>query len=336
MDSRSAAREVKKEFDTDSDSEEKFDILGILKSEFEMTNPADLRSGDAQKVANSGYKLTAFSPKMPAAWFAIVEADMQSRQINDDHDKFSKVLSALGVENTNRLTNELAEIPTTGKYTWLKTIILREFETLIEDQFDKAFSAVSIATIADEELPRKLMQRMLDNTSAEMKKTREFKILFIRQMPVDIRPLIASYDESDPKKFAILCDKALTNYKATKSVFNVNTTGNGQTGQTWYGGEQGNIIPEVPDYGQNLAEDVAQLRLEVNHLRRGARGQNYGRGGFRGSRGRGFASRGARFDRRNKPADTCFFHWKYGAAAMNCEAPCRINGVVQGNATGRV
>ena len=252
-----------------------------------MTNPQDLRSGDAQKVANAGYKLTPFNPNMPEAWFVIVEADMAARAITDDNDKFAKVLSALGVENTHRLQNELSEIPSTGKFEWIKEVIKTEFATTIEDQFDRAFSSITIAPISEDELPSKLMQKMLTNMSAEMKKSREFKILFIRQMPADIRPLVASYDEKDPKKFAILCDKALANYKANKpaGVFNVNVrkqinySQNESTdqGRSCYAYDAGQ-----PGAESNLADEVAQLRFEVNHLRRGQRG----RGGFR-SRGRG-------------------------------------------------
>ena len=80
-----------------------------------------------QRMVNSTYKLTAFCPAMPEAWFAIAEADMEQRSITEDSDKFNKVLTALGVENASKLKNDLGSVPTTGKYAYLKEKVLAEF-----------------------------------------------------------------------------------------------------------------------------------------------------------------------------------------------------------------
>ena len=162
--------------------------------------------------------------------------------------------------------------------------------------------------------------------------------MFIKQMPPDIRPLIASFEETDAKKFAISCDRALANYRAKSnaSIYNVNSLSTPfipATGIDGGGAEQ-----------LDLAGEVANLRFEVNHLRRGfPRGRfNYQRGGYtrgngRGSFARGGQGRGGNAGGRSKPADTCFFHWKFGQQAMNCEPPCKFNGVtaMAGNGASR-
>ena len=269
-------------------------------------------------MVNSSYRLTAFCPKMAEAWFLIVEADMAQREITDDSEKFNKVLTALGVENASRLQSDLQAVPTTGKYEYLKTKVIQEFGETQEAKFDKAFSSWSCSTIGDDALPSKVMQRMLDNTSVEFQQSREFKMFFLRELPPEIRPLIASSTEKDLKKFAVQADRAIANFKAQNqaaAIYNVSSS------------------HDVPEFGeQNSLEE--KVDFLISHVRRGGfNGRGRGRGGQRGGR-QGRGAGGA--NRRGKPADVCFFHWKFGEAAMNCEPPCKYNGVTgTGNAGGR-
>ena len=207
-----------------------------------------------QRMVNSTYKLTAFCPAMPEAWFAIAEADMSQRSITDDFEKFNKVLSALGVENVSRLKNDLSSVPTSNKYEFLKGKVLEEFTDTEETKFDRVFANWTCSTLLDGEVPSKLMQRMLDNASPDFRKTSEFKMVFLRQLPPDIRPLLASSTESDLKKFAVAADKAVANYRAETragAVFNVNAAMGSEVSMA------------------TLAEELAELRVEINHVRRG-------------------------------------------------------------------
>ena len=84
--------------DSDSDTEVKFnpkpehtgDTTGY-DEDGEMTVETTAQAN--QRMVNSTYKLTAFCPAMPEAWFTIAEADMSQRGITDDSEKFNKVLS---------------------------------------------------------------------------------------------------------------------------------------------------------------------------------------------------------------------------------------------------
>ena len=261
-----------------------------------------------QRMVNATYKLTAFCPAMPEAWFAIAEADMSQRSITDDFEKFNKLLSALGVENASRLKNDLGSVPATEKYEYLKEKVLAEFTDTEETKFDRVFANWSCTTLSDGETPSKLMQRMLDNATSAFQKTSEFKMMFLRQLPPDIRPLLAASAETDLKRFAVAADKAVANYRAETragGIFNINSTG------------QEMSMAE-------LAEELAELRLEINHVRRGASSKAGGNSKpAKGSKNKG-----------PKPADVCFFHWRFGDAAMNCQSPCKFSGAT-GNGQGR-
>ena len=273
-------------------------------------------SEDVQrKINNTNYRLPPFSKLNPEAWFAIAEAELSSRGIKEDEERYQKLLIAVGQDNLDKVGDIVLSPPTTGKYENLKKHLKSTF-CVSDDVYFKELFPVPFPTLEEGKSPLDLMTEMLKKSSPEFKKSREFRLLFLERLPAEIRPVLSKVDVSDHREYAIEANKLVEKYRSTSSnqVFNVQTA--------------------TPAEPMNVNTQIAELRAEINALN-----FNRNRGGFRG-RGRGsFSSRESR-----RPSDICKMHWRHGNKAYTCEPPCRLNGQVAprptqnpslGNGTGR-
>ena len=255
------------------------------------------------RINNANYRLPVFSKLNPLAWFAIAEAELASRGIDKDEDKYQKLLIAVGQENLDKVGDIILSPPTTGKYENLKKHLKSTFG-VSDDAYFKDLFPVSFPTLEEGRTPLDLMTEMLKKSSPEFKTSREFRLLFLERLPAEIRPVLSKVDVSDHREFAIEANKLIEKSRSclTNQVLHVQAVTNA-------------VTPPEPI---NFNSQISELRAEINALN-----FNRNRGGFRGR------GRGSRFPREaRRPGDICKTHWRYGTKAYTCEPPCRLNGQI--------
>ncbi|KAL0830014.1 hypothetical protein ABMA28_003472 [Loxostege sticticalis] len=232
-------------------------------------------------------KLPEFWVDMPRLWFAQFEAVM-APQKQGEEAKFNMVISKLGRDSIQQVSDLLVTPPESNKYTVLKERLLQVYEESAERQFQKLVSEMELGA----QKPTQLLRHQT------------LKSLWLSRMPSSVRAVIAVCQDQSLESLATIADKVVEN----STGYDVAAVADTRAQTTTAGSLS------------DLANQINQLVLEVASLRN----EVYGRDRAR-SRSRGPARSRSNSRRRRTPADAdwlCRFHYRFRRNARSCEQPC--------------
>lgn len=244
-------------------------------------------------------KLPEFWVDMPRLWFAQFEAVM-APQKQGEEAKFNMVISKLGRDSIQQVSDLLVTPPESNKYTVLKERLLQVYEESAERQFQKLVSEMELGA----QKPTQLLRRMKDLGRTTQVSDQTLKSLWLSRMPSSVRAVIAVCQDQSLESLATIADKVVEN----STGYDVAAVADTRAQTTTAGSLS------------DLANQINQLVLEVASLRN----EVYGRDRAR-SRSRGPARSRSNSRRRRTPADAdwlCRFHYRFRRNARSCEQPC--------------
>lgn len=152
--------------------------------------PAQARVKEEQSESSSmtlaaisvSSKLPEFWVEMPRLWFAQFEAVM-APQKQGDEAKFNMVISKLGRDSIQQVSDLVTAPPSEDKYKVLKERLLQVYEESAERQFQKLVSEMELGS----QKPTQLLRRMKDLGRTTQVSDQTLKNLWLSRMPSEVR-----------------------------------------------------------------------------------------------------------------------------------------------------
>ena len=162
----------------------------------------DLGAPAQQGINAVSLKLPDFWTDKPEVWFARVEAQFGTKNINQDQTKFDYVVSSLDNTTAGEVQAILTDPPAADKYNALKAALLAAFG---KTQAQKDSELLSIAGLGDMK-PTALLRRLqsLNSDPATL-----FRAHFLALLPSEVRSVLAGREIPDIADLAKAADRVM-------------------------------------------------------------------------------------------------------------------------------
>jgi hypothetical protein len=248
--------------------------------------PAPAASTSNVEVISLGAKIPDFWTAHPRLWFAQFESIM-APQRKGDEDKFHLVISKLGLDALQQVSDILTTPPSTNKYSTVKERLIGSFEESESRQFQKLVSEMELG----DQKPSQLLRKMRDLAKKKVP-DETLQIMWCGHLPPSVRAVLSISDVKDLDRLAQIADTVMENIRPQHEVAQVSR-------------------PDIT----LLTQKLDQLTLEVAELKRG-QGQNQQRGRSPFRRFGSYRSQ----SRSNSHSGRwmCYYHRKFGQKATKC------------------
>lgn len=251
-------------------------------------------------------RLPAFWREDVGLWFGQVESVIASAKLTDEQ-KYHLVVSVLDRTDLKQISDILRRPPETNKYATLKKRLISVYEESETSQLQKLLSGLELGDMK----PTQLLRKMRD-LGESMIPDDALKVLWMNQLPQQIRAVLAVNSESTLDILATMADKMWeqTEHRFVAAVSSPRTS--------------------EPSQLDALTKQVEKLSLEIAELR-GRAAHRYRRPFHRRHRSHSRSRQGSRSrnnstTRKQRTQDDpdweCRFHYRFGDKAKRCESPC--------------
>lgn len=229
-------------------------------------------------------RLPPFWPHDVDLWFIQAETIFAAGRITSETTRYGLVVSALDRNALRQVRGLLTRPPTATPYSDVKAALL-EYNELNADQRLEALT--STLTLGDQR-PSQLLDNML-SMGKGLLPDEQIRSLWIKRLPISLQgPLMLCY-----QPLSIIgreADRMLTSLPSTYPVAPVQPPPTSAARAT--------------SSASTASAGIGELLTALTELLR--------------DKPRTSTSKPT------KPADTCFYHWKFGDQAKNCQQPCKF------------
>lgn len=255
-------------------------------------------------------KLSDFWPELPRMWFAQFEAVL-APQKQGDETKFNLVVSKLGKEALQQVSDLIYAKPDERTYEKLKKRLLDVYEESAERQFQKLVSEMDLGT----QKPSQLLRKMRDLGRSTQVSDDALQRLWVSRLPSRVRAVLAVTKEDKLDDLAAIADTIMDSLRVG-DVFAM--SGSSDTPPP----QPSTSTADVTSLSNQLMQmtiELKELRGEINAIR----GRSFQRTGGQGYRSRSRSRTGNRPPMTpDDPRWLCRYHYKFGQHARSCEKPC--------------
>lgn len=251
-------------------------------------------------------RLPQFWRQNPRLWFAQFEAAVAASKIGEEQ-KFNLVVPLLGNSDLEQIADIILNPPATGKYSTLKERLISTYQESDHRQLQKLLSGLELG----DQKPSQLLRKMRD-LSGKLLSDEALKVMWLNQLPTQVRAVISVNTESSLEMLAAMADKMMEHFEPT-SINAVSTTTTAC---------QENLQFAL------LSKQIEKLSLEIAELRTNQQSagnyRRYSRFPHR-NRSRSQSRSRQRGQSNIKPGDPnwlCRYHYRFGDEARKCEPPC--------------
>lgn len=241
-------------------------------------------------------RVSEFWTDQPRVWFIQLEAMLAPQKLGEAA-KFNLVVSKLGKEVIQQVTDILITPPESGSYEALKKRLLAIYEESENRQVQKLIGEMELG----DQKPSQLLRRMQDLARGKIE-GQTLIVLWQNHLPAAVRGVLAATEATDPERLATVADRVMESVRP-------------------------NQVSEVAETRSSSGEstvlaEIAKLTARIDQMQRSRSQFRSGHGGARGrSRSRGGS--GSRTKRTpDSPDWLCSYHYRYRARATRCEEPC--------------
>ena len=166
--------------------------------------------------AGVSVKLPQFWRQNPEIWFETAEAQFTIAKITADETKYAYVLLAIDETAVARTAAARKSASSGNKYETLKSALLEQYRDPLRDRASKLFQLTGLG----DRRPSHLLMEMQALVSEHMHGKHEgtcpfFEILFLRQLPEDVRKQMGDVDFKDLSKAGKKADEVWTSVNMT-------------------------------------------------------------------------------------------------------------------------
>ncbi|XP_052747560.1 uncharacterized protein LOC112043696 [Bicyclus anynana] len=205
------------------------------------------------EVSVSGVSVSARIPEfwtdLPRHWFIQAEAVLHPQKMSDEA-KFQFVISKLGKDVIQQVTDILVKQPENGKYDTLKTRLLDIYE---ESENRKVQKLISEMELGDQK-PSQLLRKMQELASGKVT-DETLTILWQNHLPGWVRGILTASGLSDINALARMADKVTENAMPIQGVAAVRSARS----------DSPDVIAEIHKLGERLRKiENSQLPLRIS------------------------------------------------------------------------
>lgn len=259
-------------------------------------------------------RIPEFWTDQPRLWFVQCEAILTPQKLSDEA-KFNLLVTKLGKEVIQQVSDILLQPPQSRRFEALKARLLTVYEESENRQLQKLLSEIELG----DQKPSQLLRRMRDLARGKIPDD-TLSIMWQGHLPASVRGVLAVTDVKDLENLAIIADKILETMRPVHVSEVANHT---------------SILsqPSTSNDMSVLQAQIAQLILQVMELQNSRRpiskyryNNSYHRRYRSGSRQRN-TTRG----RSNSAERLCFYHRKFRHRANKCTEPCAWRNMTSDN-----
>lgn len=258
-------------------------------------SPAILTSGEGEvAVISVTSRIPEFWCDQPRLWYVQCEAVLAPQKLSDEA-RYNLVVTKLGKDVVQQVSDILLKPPEVKKYDTLKERLLKIYEESEMRQFQKLLSEMELG----DQKPSQLLRRMRDLARDKMP-DETLRIMWQGHLPPAVRGVLAVSEVKDLEHLSAIADKVMETTQPLQ-VSEVQSIHNSSSST-----DQSFILAEI-----------AKLSLKIREMEQD---RNFNR--FR-SRSRS-ASRSRNTTRRTPNCTDwlCVYHFRYRHRARKCIEPC--------------
>ncbi|XP_063837207.1 uncharacterized protein LOC135086407 [Ostrinia nubilalis] len=268
------------------------------------TSTMPAASGKAEdsevSVISVSSRIPEFWTDQPRVWFIRAESVILPQKVNDE-TRFNIIVSKLGKDVIQQVTDLLIKPPESNKYEALKARLLAIYEESENRQVQKLIGEMELG----DQKPSQLLRRMRD-LAREKIPDDTLRILWQSHLPPAVRAVLAVTDSKDMDNLAAVADKVMeTTLQPQHSIAEVSS----RRGE------------------DKILAEIAKLSARITNMER-SRSQSRGQGPRNRSRQRS-SSRGNSQPRPRRTPESedwlCFYHFRFRERANKCAEPCAWN-----------
>lgn len=245
----------------------------------------------------------------PRLWFAQFEAVVAPQNLGEDR-KFELVIPALDTRDIDQVGDIILETSSGVKYSKLRDRLISLYQESANSQLEKLLGGLELG----DQKPSQLLRKMRD-LNRNMLADEALKHIWLRQIPKQIRSILAVTTEKSLDTLAEIADKILEQQEIGPTIACVTTPSNSNT--------QNLQMELMAKQIEKLTIEIAELRTERDSDRRRYRYRSHSRRSShsrRRSRSRAYSP--SRKMNPNDEQELCWYHHRFGDKARRCESPC--------------
>lgn len=257
--------------------------------------PTDIKLEDAGLATISlASRIPEFWTDQPKVWFIQLEATLAPQKLGD-LPRYNILITKLGKEVIQQVTDILVNPPEVNKYEQLKERLLAIYEETESRQIQKLIGEMELG----DQKPSHLLRRMQDLARGKLNDN-TLSVLWQNHLPSTVRAVLAATDTRELDRLAKIADKVVESTQS-QTITEIATR---------------DAFSDVA----TLTAEIAKLNEKVEKLSR--RAESSGRTTFRSrsqSRGR---DRSVSRRTPESPDWLCRYHFRFRQRANRCEKPC--------------
>ena len=248
----------------------------------------------------SNFKLAAFWPDAPVAWFGAAEAQFRLRRVTSEDERFCHVVAALDKQSLKKIVHLVVSPDPLLAYSKLKEALLACHQLTDFQRVELLHAMEPLGA----RKPTELLADMWELCPPQQHKNIFFSVLFLQRLPRDIRVLLTHEDHSDLRDLAAKADRLMA------------FGGRQETVAAALEVPQEEVIAAVQHKGKHHPQKKHQQKKQPPPLP--PRPQTTARGQQQRADNPSAVARQA--------TGLCFYHWSFGERANSCQAPCSWQG----------
>ena len=255
----------------------------------------------------ASFRAPAFTSHDPALWFTILEVNFRAHNITTSLSKFSYACTSLPADVISQVADVIAAASTADTpYEDLKTAVLARLESSVTSRLRELLSKEELGNEKPSDLLRR-MKRLLGDKFETFDRPLFTHLLYQRLPPGLQRNLFSVKDKLSLDDLAQLADDYMASTPAEPLPSVATVTSGSDT--------------------QHMAHLLAKLTLQVNTLSERLDSIQRRRSPSpRSLSPRRPRQRSRSRDRSGHTPGVCFYHNRFGNAAIKCTKPCTFTG----------
>lgn len=258
------------------------------------------------EVMTNKVRVPPFIPDDPDLWFAMVEQSFELANVTRETTKFKHVVTALDPKYAREVKDVILQPHQTTPYTDLRSKLS---ERLSSSQEAKTRRLLETEEIGDRK-PSAFLRHLKDLAGSKVDET-VVRQLWLGRLPTSMQQILATQKDAALDKVGTLAD----------AIFDTKSSPTAQAAEVSAGSATENLVQKLAHLTVGLQEELRTMRHEISALR-----ESRSRGFDGTSRSRSRSSSRSRTREENIPADTCWYHYEFGARARKCKGPpCKFS-----------
>lgn len=270
----------------------------IWQTQPNIYNPYGFHSSSSVNAVNARVQPPAMDKDYIDLWLVRLESWFSNNQVRSDNQQFHILTTLLDSQLLAQVFEAVSTPPATGKYTHLKTAVKSALE---ESKFKRYQKLLHGGELGDQKPSHRLNELKRLACDGLAMNDSLLKHIWLNHLPCEAQAILAVSGDQTLGALAKLADNVVEGL-STRHVAAITHTDEKRS--------------EEPDYVKQLRKAIDKISAEVKTLQKTGRSRSTTRNSSKQKKGATSPSP------EKKKHDQCWYHFKFGDEARNCQPTC--------------